>query len=148
MGLRQAEAARLLGEYHDRLEKAAGEGPVPFAEVFLRSPAGVGVHEIDRAMRVVRVNPEELKILGYSEGAVLGKPVWEMIVMQEAAKRAIEQKLRGERELRPFVRGFRRADGTAIALLLLDRLIRDSAGAIVGIRTAMTEVKPDAALPT
>jgi PAS domain S-box-containing protein len=143
MSLSQVDAARLLGDYHDRLEKAAKEGPGPFAEAFRGSPAGVGVHEIDKSMRVVRVNPEELKILGYTEQAVLGKPVWEIIVMQEAAKRAIEQKLRGERELRPFVRGFRRADGTAIALLLSDRLIRDSAGAIVGIRTAMTEVKPE-----
>lgn len=60
--------------------------------------------------------------------------------MQEAAKRAIEQKLKGEKELRPFVRSFRRADGTAIALMLVDRLLRDPKGAIVGIRTAMTEV--------
>ena len=45
-----------------------------------------------------------------------------------------------EKELRPFVRSFRRADGSAIALMLVDRLLRDPKGAIVGIRTVMTEV--------
>jgi PAS domain S-box-containing protein len=133
-------ATRILNDYHDRLEKAEREGPLRFADAFKNGPKGVGVHEIDRNMVVVRVSPEELRLLGYEEKAVVGRPIWEVIVMQEAAKRAIEQKLKGEKELRPFVRSFRRADGTAIALLLVDRLLRDPKGAIVGIRTGMTEV--------
>jgi PAS domain S-box-containing protein len=91
-------------------------------------------------MRVVRVNPGELKLLGYREEEMVGRPVFEVIVMQEVARRAIEQKLRGEKELRPFVRSFRRSDGTALVLLLVDRHLRDAKGSIIGIRTAMTEV--------
>jgi PAS domain S-box-containing protein len=132
-------ATRILNDYHDRLEKAEREGPLQFAEAFKSGPKGVGVHEIDRNMVVVRVSPEELRLLGYEEKAVVGRPIWEVIVMQEAAQRAIEQKLKGEKELRPFVRSFRRASGSAIALLLVDRLLRDPKGVIVGIRTAMTE---------
>jgi hypothetical protein len=64
-----------------------------------------------------------------------------MIVMQDASRRAMEQKMKGEKELKPFVRSFRRADGSAIALMLADRLLRDFKGTIVGIRTAMVEVK-------
>jgi len=41
------------------------------------------------------------------------------------------------------VRSFKKADGTAIPLLLADRHIRDAQGEIVGLRTAMTEVKQD-----
>ena len=141
MALDQEEAARVLEAYQDRLAQAEKEGPGKLAEAFRTSPVGVGVHEIDATMRLVRVNPEELKLLGYREEQVVGRPVWEMIVMQEAAKRAIEQKLKGERELKPFVRSFRRADGSAIALLLADRHVRDFKGNIVGIRTAMVEVK-------
>jgi PAS domain S-box-containing protein len=134
------EAVAALSEYHDRLERAARDGPLRFKQVFADSPAGVGVHEIDAQMRVTRVNPEELKLLGYREDEIVGRPVHEVIVMQEAARRAIEQKLKGEKELRPFVRTFRRKDGSALALMLMDRHVRDAKGAIVGIRTAMTEV--------
>lgn len=144
MAMDQAEATRVLTEYLDQLDRMQKEGPLRFKEVFDRSPSGVGVHELDQAMKVVRVNPEELKILGYRQEEMLGRQVWEIIVMQDAARRAIEQKLKGERELKPFVRSFRKADGTAVPLLLADRHIRDVRGEIVGLRTAMTEIRTDA----
>lgn len=142
VALSQEAAAKVLEEYQDRLAQAEKQGPAKLAEAFRKSPPGVGVHEIDTNMRLIRVSPEELKLLGYREEQVVGRPVWEMIVMQDASKRAMEQKLKGEKELKPFVRSFRRADGSAIALLLADRHIRDFKGTIVGIRTAMVEVKP------
>jgi PAS domain S-box-containing protein len=144
MPLGQAEATQILNDYLDRLERTLKEGPLRFKQTFAQSPAGVGVHELDAEMRVVRVNPEELRILGYREEEMVGRVVWEIIVMQEASRRAIEQKLKGERELKPFVRSFRKADGTAIPLLLADRHIRDPRGQIVGLRTAMTEIRTDA----
>jgi PAS domain S-box-containing protein len=102
----------------------------------------VGVHEIDTAARVLRVNRAEQLLLGYTAEEMVGRPVWEIIVMKEASRRAIDQKIKGERELKPFVRSFRRKDGTAIALLLADRYLRDASGEIVGLRTAMTEIQP------
>jgi PAS domain S-box-containing protein len=143
MPLDQATATRVVNEYLDQLERMQKEGPLRLKEAFEKSPAGVGVHELDREMRVVRVNPEELRMLGYRAEEMIGRVVWEIIVMQDNARRAIEQKLKGERELKPFVRSFRKADGTAIPLLLADRHIRDVRGEIVGLRTAMTEVKQD-----
>ena len=141
MALDQPTAIRVVNEYLDLLERMQGEGPLRFKEAFEKSPPGVGVHELDREMRVVRVSPEELRLLGYRAEDIVGRIVWEIIVMQDNARRAIEQKLRGERELKPFVRSFKKADGTAIPLLLADRHIRDPRGEIVGLRTAMTEVK-------
>jgi PAS domain S-box-containing protein len=143
MALTQTDAAQLLGDYLDELERAQKEGPLRLARAFEASPSGVGVHEIDTAMRVMRVNPEELRLLGYRAEEMVGRVVWEIIVMQEASRRAIELKLRGERELKPFVRSFRRKDGTAIALLLADRHLRDVRGEIVGLRTAMTEIRAE-----
>ena len=144
MALDQPTAIRVVNEYLDLLERMQGEGPLRLKEAFEKSPPGVGVHELDREMRVVRVSPEELRLLGYRAEDIVGRIVWEIIVMQDNARRAIEQKLRGERELKPFVRSFKKADGTAIPLLLADRHIRDARGEIVGLRTAMTEVKQDA----
>ena len=143
MPLDQAAAIRVVNEYLDQLERMQKEGPLRLKEAFEKSPPGVGVHELDREMRVVRVNPEELRMLGYRADEMVGRVVWEIIVMQDNARRAIEQKLKGERELKPFVRSFKKADGTAIPLLLADRHIRDVRGEIVGLRTAMTEVKPE-----
>src|SRR6185295_2436762 len=144
MPLDQAAAIRVVNEYLDHLDRMQKEGPLRLKDAFEKSPPGVGVHELDREMRVVRVNAEELRMLGYRADEIVGRNVWEIIVMQDNARRAIEQKLKGERELKPFVRSFKKADGTAIPLLLADRHIRDAQGEIVGLRTAMTEVKQDA----
>jgi PAS domain S-box-containing protein len=143
MPLDQAAATRVVNDYLDHLDRMQKEGPLRLREAFEKSPPGVGVHELDAEMRVVRVNPEELRMLGYRAEEIVGRVVWEIIVMQDNARRAIEQKLKGERELKPFVRSFKKADGTAIPLLLADRHLRDVRGEIVGLRTAMTEVKPE-----
>ena len=142
MALGQAEAPEVLERYQDRLEQAAKQGPAALAQAYRDAPPAVGVHELDLEMKVVRVSPGELQLLGYSEDEMLDRPVWEIIVMQDASRRAIEQKLKGERELKPFVRSFRRKDGSAVALLLADRHLRDAKGTIVGLRTAMVEVRP------
>ena len=144
MAMDQATATRVLNEYLDELDRRQKEGPLRLREGFEKSPPGVGVHELDTGMRVVRVNAEELRILGYRQDEIVGRVVWEIIVMQDASRRAIEQKLKGERELRPFVRSFKKADGTAVPLLLADRHLRDVRGEIVGLRTAMAEIKPEA----
>ena len=135
------EAVAALTALHDALEKALHRGRKAFDEAFRATPSGIGVHEIDADHVLQRVNPEELKMLGYTPEQMVGHPVREFIVMEEAPRRAIEQKLKGERDLKPFVRTFRCADGQALALLLLDRRILDPKGTVVGLRTAMTRAK-------
>jgi PAS domain S-box-containing protein len=133
------EAIRRLTDYQDKLDEAHRLGTANYDTTFANSPAGIGVHEIDAVKRVRRVNPEELRMLGYRDAEMIGRPIWEFIVMQEASKRAIDDKLSGDRELRPFVRTFKKADGSPIALMLVDRLLKDGRGQVVGIRTAMME---------
>jgi len=135
------EATQTLTAYQDRLDEARKMGAAPYEDAFRDSPKGVGVHEIDSGHVLVKVNPEELRLLGYRAEQMVGHRVWTFIVMQEASQRAIDQKLKGQKDLLPFVRSFRRADGTAVTLLLLDRRLRDAAGKTVGIRTALTEIK-------
>lgn len=83
------------------------------------------------------MSPGELHLLGYRENQMVGRPGWEFVVMQGVSQRSIEKKLSGEKELKPFVRTFQKADGTGVALLVLDRLIRDAQGKARGIRTAL-----------
>jgi PAS domain S-box-containing protein len=135
------ELVARLTHYQDLLDGAQRDGAARYLAAFRESPPGVGVHEIDPDTVVLRVNPEELRILGYREDEMVGHPVLEFIVMHEASKRAIEQKMKGSRDLKPFVRTFRRADGGALPLMLLDRMLKDSRGEVIGLRTVMTEAR-------
>jgi PAS domain S-box-containing protein len=139
----QDELEKRLTAAHDALESAARQGPAQFAAAFQQPGPGIGVHEIDLEHRIQRVNAEELRILGYAEADMIGRPPWQFIVMQEASRRAIDRKFGGQLELKPFVRTFRRSDGVGIAMLLLDRFLTGTDGKVVGIRTAMVEVTPD-----
>jgi PAS domain S-box-containing protein len=134
------DAVALLTAYQDRLDRASEEGASRYDEVFANPPAGVGVHEIDQKRVIRKVNEVEPELLGYSAKELVGRPVHDFIVMSEASQRAIEKKLSGGVALRPFVRSFRRADGGAVAMALVDRHLKDAAGAVVGIRTAMVRI--------
>jgi len=134
------EAVALLEAYQTRLDRAYDEGPARYDAVFADPPDGVGVHEIglDRVLR--RINGTEAALLGYKSEDLVGRPVNDFIVMSEASRRAIEKKLTGEIALKPFARTFQRADGTAVTMALVDRLLKDRSGKVVGIRTAMTPI--------
>jgi PAS domain S-box-containing protein len=136
--------AASLEAYQRRLDEARARSSREYDAAFDAPPAGVGAHEIDGRMIVQRVNRGELELLGFAREQVVGRPIVDYIVMDEASKRAIARKLGGTAELRPFVRSFRRADGTAVAMLLLDRLLRDPDGAIVGIRTVLAKAPASA----
>ncbi len=142
MTLDRDQAVAVLTAFHDQLEQAEKRGLTAFEQVFHNPPPGVvGVHEIDLQQRVIRVSRHELGVLGYTNEQMVGHPVWEFIVMQEAAQRSIDQKFKGKKELKPFARTFRRADGQGLSMLLMDRHLLDKSGQLVGIRTALAEVK-------
>ena len=136
-------ASAALEAYQERLDKALKDGPKSYDQAFKDSPAGIGCHEIDAEMKILRVNPEELRIFGYTAQQMLGKRATDFIVMQETAQRAIEQKVSGAKELKPFMRTFKRADGSPLPMILLDRHMKDKDGKVFGLRTVMTPA-PDA----
>lgn len=136
----QAELEGRLAAFQDALEAAARQSEARFLAAFHNPPPGIGMHEIDLEHRIRRINPEELKILGYSEKDMLGRPAWDFIVMQEASQRAIQRKFSPDQELKPFLRTFRRSDGVGVPMLLLDRRLLDKQGQVIGLRTAMTVV--------
>jgi PAS domain S-box-containing protein len=133
------DLATRMAAYHDRLAEAERRGPANLAATFNDPPPGLACHEIDSEMKVLRANDADLRLLGYARTEFVGKRVLDFIVMTETAQRAIGRKLTGELALRPFVRTFRRKDGTAIALVLLDRYLKDASGQVIGLRTVLAE---------
>jgi PAS domain S-box-containing protein len=133
------ELAGRMAAYQDRLDEAARRGPTSLTEVFDNPPPGLGAHEIDADMKLLRANDGDLRLLGYSREEFVGRRVLDFIVMTETAERAIGRKLTGELALKPFVRTFKRKDGSAVALVLLDRHLKDAAGQVVGLRTVLAE---------
>jgi PAS domain S-box-containing protein len=138
MQLISPETVARMAAYQDQLAEAEALGAARLAEAFGRAPKAMGVHEIDRETRIVRVNDEELTLLGYTREEMVGHLALEFIVMNETAERAIARKLSEQQELKPLVRAFKRKDGVAIPLVLLDRHLRNAPGEIVGLRTVLT----------
>ncbi len=135
-----AELQPRLERYQQDLDRAAAEGLRRYEQAFESPPPGLGAHEIDLAKVYRRVNVGALAILGYEKQELVGRPVVEFIVMTETSRRAIDKKLSGLGELKPFVRTFVHKDGRSILLLLLDRHLKDARGQIVGIRTVFAPV--------
>jgi PAS domain S-box-containing protein len=133
----QEEMVAILQGYQDKLAQAEREGKVRFEQVFASAPPGVAVHEFDTTGTIRRVNAQELNLLGYESAQVVGHAVWEFVVMQDASRQSVQKKLAGEKDIKPFVRTFRKADGSGIVLLLVDRRLQDPQGRPRGIRTAM-----------
>lgn len=139
MSLPHREVAfQTLSAYQDRLD--AAHGKAAYDALFDGAPAEIGLHEIDHDKTVKRVNSAELALLGYRREEVVGHPAWRFTVLQETSQRAADKKLAGG-GLTPFVRTFKRADGAALTMALVERYLRDASGTIVGIRTALTPIE-------
>jgi PAS domain S-box-containing protein len=135
----------ILTGVQDRLDAALQQGQWAYDQAFDRTPDGVAVHELDEHAVIRRVNQQEQRVLGYEAQQLVGHVPWDFIVMNEVSQRAIQQKLDGSRELKPFLRTFRHASGAPLTVLMLDRHRKDATGRIVGLRTAFMEVKVDSA---
>ena len=131
------EAIARLEGYQQRLENATTRKE--YDQLFDHAPAELGLHEIDLEKTVTRVNPSELALLGYRKDQVVGKHASSFAVMQETSIRSVERKLKGG-ELKPFVRTFVCADGSALTVALVERYLKDTRGKITGIRTALMPI--------
>ncbi len=119
-------------------EEALRETEARLRELFDEAP--VGYHELDSAGRIVRVNRTELSMLGYTADEVVGRPVWEFVLESEASRQAILAKLAGGEVVPAFERTYLRKDGTRAPVLIQDRLLRDVAGRITGLRSTIQDI--------
>ena len=139
--LLQEDLVARLQDYQDRLADAERLGAGAYEAAFQSPPRGIAVHEFDNTATIVKVNSEELRLLGYEERQVVGRRIWEFVVMEDVSRESVKKKLAGEKDIKPFVRTFRRADGSGVAMLLVDRRLFDAKGEMRGIRTAMLPIE-------
>jgi two-component system, cell cycle sensor histidine kinase and response regulator CckA len=122
-----------------RAEEALGRSETKFYELFNDAP--VGYFEYDNQGRITSVNRTELEMLGYTLEEILGQPVWKFVVELDEARHRILAKLAG---IMPPARGreqtYRRKDGTTFPALIEDRLLKDSDGKIIGIRSTIQSI--------
>jgi PAS domain S-box-containing protein len=137
--LPREEAIARMRAYQEALAQAFARGPGFYDALFDRPPGRIAAHEIDANKVITRVNPFELELLGYRREQMVGRPVFEFSVMQDVSKRAIDRKLTEGGEIKPFVRSYLRADGTAIPMLIVDRQRTEASGRVLGMRTVMME---------
>ena len=142
---RTAELAKandgLRSEIVERVqaETALREGEARYRRLFDDAP--VGYHEVGKDGAITRVNRTELKMLGYAEDEMIGKPVWEFVVEREQSRRAFMAKMAGA--IPPgqsFERAYLRRNGTPVPVLIEDYLLRDDEGAIVGVRSTIQDI--------
>ena len=122
-----------------RVEEALRESEAKFQQLFDEAP--VGYHEYDTQGQIKRVNCTELELLGYSLEEVLGQRVWKFSDDEEISQRAVLGKLAGT--IPPghgFERTYRRKNGTTFPSIIEDRLLRNSEGTIIGMRSTIQDI--------
>jgi PAS domain S-box-containing protein len=104
--------------------------------------APVPYHEIDANGIVRRVNRAECALLGFAPGEIVGRPVWEFVApdIRTESRETVLQKLKGQKSLAPYRRRLIRRDGAMVWVETSEALVRNEAGEIDGIRTAMLDI--------
>jgi PAS domain S-box-containing protein len=120
-------------------EEVLVESERKFREIFDEAP--VGYHELDTEGRIVRVNRTERDMLGYTAEEMLGQPVWKFVVEEKTSHQAVLEKITGvDSSIQPFERTYRRKDGTAVPVLIQDRILRERGGKVIGIRSTLQDI--------
>ncbi len=124
-----------------RSDEALRASEARFRHLFDEAP--FGYHEIDEHGVVVSMNLTECEILGYNREEMLGRPIFDFIAdeaQRAEARRAVAEKLRGERPLHPFERVYRRRDGRTLIVSIRERLRVGEDGRVVGLRSTVQDV--------
>lgn len=130
----------LLLQERTRAKRSLVESQERYRILFEEAP--IAYHEIDTTGIVRRVNRAECDLLGYPPDQLVDRPVWDTVApeVRETARAAVKRKLAGEQPLAPFEREVLRKDGARLTVEIHENLIRDAAGRVAGIRSALLNV--------
>lgn len=122
------------------MERTLRETADRFRGLFEDAP--VAYHEIDAAGIIRRVNRAECELLGYGKDELIGKPVWDLVAMEQrsASREKVRLKLAGLEPLKPFHREYVRKDGSRLSLYIHEKLIHDHGGKVIGIRSTLLDL--------
>ncbi len=121
----------------ERAEQLVEELEAQFRDLFDEAP--VAFHELDVDGRVTRVNRTEMSLLGYSAEEMIGRPLWDFIVEDDAEK-CVAAEIAGEAPADSTSRTFRRKGGGRVPVLVRNKLIVDAAGKVRGMRSTLQEI--------
>lgn len=124
-----AQALRDLTTAEQQFRSLFEDAPVPY-------------HEIDANGIVLRVNHAECDLLGLAAEELIGSPVWDLMPADERGKSQdrIVNKISGRAPLEPVTCEFRRRNGARILCEIHDRIVYDSSGTPVGLRSALLDI--------
>lgn len=107
----------------------------------LFNDAPIAYHEIDVNGIIRRVNRAECRLLERTRREMIGRPVWDFVAAGErrAVRNAVFSTLAGEPAPEGVEREYASASGKRLVFEVHENLIRDSAGMITGIRSAMLD---------
>jgi len=120
-----------------RAESAEVTRDGQFRDLF--DEASVASHELDAHGRITRVNRTELALLGYTLPEMVGRPVSDFIVEEDAAK-VVAVELSGRGGAEAVQRTFRRKTGGRVPVLSRVKLIRGEEGHIEGLRVTLQDI--------
>jgi PAS domain S-box-containing protein len=122
-----------------RAEEALIKSETKFQELFNDAP--VGYFEYDQQGCITSANRTGMEMLGYTLEEMIGQPAWKFIVEEDEARHQMLAKLAG---IMPPAHGiertYRRKDGTTFPVLIWNRLLNDSEGKIIGIRSTIQNI--------
>jgi PAS domain S-box-containing protein len=123
-----------------RAERALRESEERFRRLYDEAP--FGYHEIDAAGVVLNVNRTECEMLGYAREEMIGRPVFDFLALaqREEGRRAVAERIRGERPITSAERIYLTKDGRELDVLVENRLIRDERGRVVGLRSTLQDI--------
>jgi PAS domain S-box-containing protein len=122
-----------------RVEEELQAKEKKFKELFDNAP--IGYHELDSEGRIAWINRTELDMLGYTEEEMIGQFVWKFLGDEEISKQRVSEKLNGIRPpSKSEERVYRRKDQTTFPILVEDKILRDAANRIIGIRTTIQDI--------
>jgi PAS domain S-box-containing protein len=126
-------ARRLKGE------KSLRESEERYKELYEDAP--VAYHEYDQEGRIVRVNKKELEMLGYTPEELIGKYVWDFVIEKEEAEKSIKGRIAGYvPPAKGLERTYRRKDGKTVPVLIDEATLKEEAGRIIGVRSAIQDI--------
>ena len=120
-------------------EEALEKSEMKFQELFNDAP--VGYFEYDQQGCITSVNRTGMEMLGYTLEEMIGQPAWKFIVEEDEARHQMLAKLAGiVPPAHGIERTYRRKDGTTFPALIWNRLLNDSEGKIIGIRSTIQNI--------
>ena len=124
-----------------RREEALAESEARFRHLVTTIPHGV--EEIDAEGRIVFCNPAYVRLFGYAEAALIGRPFWQVLhrpADRPAARRRLRRLMRVRPEPKPHRTREITKDGRTLEIQIDWDYRRDGDGAVSGLISVLTDV--------